>query len=89
MRSSSLGNRVPIQAAAWRVRLAEQDLDDSPEFAAWFAARLRREGLTMEAAARRLDVSAKTISRWVAGSTEPRLRDLLRIRETFGEPPIH
>jgi hypothetical protein len=58
-------------------------------FAAWFAARLRREGLTMEAAARRLDVSAKTISRWVAGSTEPRLRDLLRIREIFGEPPIH
>jgi hypothetical protein len=58
-------------------------------FAAWFAARLRREGLTMEAAARRLDVSAKTISRWVAGSTEPRLRDLLRIRDIFGEPPIH
>jgi hypothetical protein len=58
-------------------------------FAAWFAGRLRREGLTMEAAARRLDVSAKTISRWVAGSTEPRLRDLLRIREIFGEPPIH
>jgi transcriptional regulator with XRE-family HTH domain len=43
----------------------------------------------MEAAARRLDVSAKTISRWVAGSTEPRLRDLLRIRDIFGEPPIH
>jgi hypothetical protein len=58
-------------------------------FAAWFAARLRREGLTMEAAARRLDVSAKTVSRWVGGTTEPRLRDLLRIREIFGEPPIH
>jgi hypothetical protein len=55
-------------------------------FAAWLAARLRREGLTMEAAARRLDVSTKTISRWVAGTTEPRLRDLYRIRETFGEP---
>jgi transcriptional regulator with XRE-family HTH domain len=40
----------------------------------------------MEAAARRLDVSTKTISRWVAGSTEPRMRDLYRIRETFGEP---
>ena len=58
-------------------------------FADWFAGRLRRESLTMEAAARRLDVSAKTISRWVAGSTEPRLRDLLRIRDIFGEPPIH
>ncbi|MFI5891026.1 helix-turn-helix domain-containing protein [Actinoplanes sp. NPDC051513] len=55
-------------------------------FALWLAGRLREEGLTMEAAARRLDVSTKTISRWVAGSTEPRLRDLYRIRETFGEP---
>ncbi|GIF00601.1 helix-turn-helix domain-containing protein [Paractinoplanes rishiriensis] len=55
-------------------------------FSNWLAARLRQEGLTLEAAARRLDVSTKTVSRWVAGTTEPRLRDLYRIRETFGEP---
>jgi len=55
-------------------------------FATWLATRLQAEGLTMEAAARKLDVSTKTISRWVAGSTEPRMRDLYRIRETFGEP---
>jgi hypothetical protein len=57
-------------------------------FADWLSASLRREGLTMEAAARRLKVSAKTISRWVGGTTEPRLRDLYRIRELFGEPPF-
>jgi transcriptional regulator with XRE-family HTH domain len=57
-------------------------------FADWLSAGLRREGLTMEAAARRLKVSAKTISRWVGGTTEPRLRDLYRIRELFGEPPF-
>jgi hypothetical protein len=57
-------------------------------FADWLSAGLRREGLTMEAAARRLQVSAKTISRWVGGTTEPRLRDLYRIREVFGEPPF-
>ena len=57
-------------------------------FADWLSAGLRREGLTMEAAARRLQVSAKTISRWVGGTTEPRLRDLYRIRELFGEPPF-
>jgi hypothetical protein len=51
--------------------------------------RLRAEGLTMDAAARRLDVSTKTISRWVSGTTEPRLRDLYRIRDVFGEPPFH
>ena len=60
-----------------------------PSFADWLAAGLRREGMTMETAARRLNVSTKTISRWVAGTTEPRLRDLYRIREVFGEPPFH
>jgi transcriptional regulator with XRE-family HTH domain len=49
---------------------------------------LRREGLTMEAAARQLGVSVKTVSRWVGGTTEPRLRDLRRIRELFGEIPF-
>jgi hypothetical protein len=57
-------------------------------FSDWLSASLRREGLTMEAAARRLKVSAKTVSRWVGGTTEPRLRDLYRIRELFGEPPF-
>ncbi|MBM2613951.1 helix-turn-helix transcriptional regulator [Actinoplanes sp. LDG1-06] len=58
-------------------------------FAAWLTDRLRAEGLTIEAAARRLEVSTKTISRWMAGVTEPRLRDLVRIRASFGEPPFH
>jgi hypothetical protein len=60
----------------------------SVTFAEWFAAALRREGMTMEAAARRLQVSVKTVSRWVGGSTEPRLRDLSRIREIFGDVPM-
>ncbi len=57
-------------------------------FADWMAGVLRREGLTMEAAARQLGVSVKTVSRWVGGTTEPRLRDLRRIRELFGEIPF-
>jgi hypothetical protein len=57
-------------------------------FAEWFAAVLRRESMTMEAVARRLQVSVKTVSRWVGGTTEPRLRDLSRIREIFGELPF-
>jgi Helix-turn-helix len=61
----------------------------SPSFAAWLSTRLRDEGLTMEAAARRLEVSTKTISRWVSGTTEPRLRDLYRIGHVLGEPPFH
>jgi hypothetical protein len=57
-------------------------------FADWMAAALRREGMTMEVAARQLGVSVKTVSRWVGGATEPRLRDLRRIRELFGDFPL-
>lgn len=54
-------------------------------FAEWMSGALRREGLTHEAAARQLGVSVKTVSRWVGGETEPRLRDLRRIQERFGD----
>jgi Helix-turn-helix len=57
-------------------------------FADWMAGALRREGMTMEVAARQLGVSVKTVSRWVGGATEPRLRDLRRIRELFGDFPF-
>ena len=61
---------------------------DEADFADWMAAALRREGMTMEVAARQLGVSVKTVSRWVGGATEPRLRDLRRIRELFGDFPL-
>lgn len=57
-------------------------------FAGWMSAALRREGMTMEVAARQLGVSVKTVSRWVGGTTEPRLRDLRRIRELLGDFPL-
>jgi hypothetical protein len=56
-------------------------------FAEWLADAIRREGMTMEAAARRMRVSVKTVSRWMRGATEPRLGDLARMREVFGEMP--
>jgi Helix-turn-helix len=69
---------------------AEDDSDRTPSasFAEWMTGVLRREGLTIESAARQLGVSVKTVSRWVGGSTEPRLRDLRRIHELFGEVPF-
>lgn len=60
----------------------------APSFADWMSTTLRREGLTIQAAARQLGVSVKTVSRWVGGATEPRLRDLRRIREVFGDVPL-
>jgi hypothetical protein len=66
----------------------QDDADSVTSFADWMADALRREGLTMEAAARRLGVSVKTVSRWIGGTTEPRLRDLRRIRGLFGDIPL-
>jgi DNA-binding XRE family transcriptional regulator len=57
-------------------------------FAEWMSTALRREGMTQEAAARQLGVSVKTVSRWVGGATEPRMRDLRRIQEVFGQVPL-
>ncbi len=57
-------------------------------FADWMSSTLRREGLTHEAAARQLGVSVKTVGRWVGGETEPRMRDLRRIQERFGDLPF-
>ena len=87
--ASVAGNQVAEDPAGNAARQVVADPDaDLESFADWMAGVLRREGLTMEAAARQLGVSVKTVSRWVGGATEPRLRDLRRIRELFGEIPF-
>lgn len=58
---------------------------DAPSFGEWMAEALRSNGITREAAAERLGVSVKTVNRWVGGQTEPRLRELRRIQEQFGD----
>jgi DNA-binding XRE family transcriptional regulator len=58
-------------------------------FAEWMSSALRSQNMTQEAAARQLGVSVKTISRWVGGTTEPRMRDLRRIQEVFGSVPLN
>ncbi|MCU1655457.1 MAG: family transcriptional regulator [Pseudonocardiales bacterium] len=56
-------------------------------FADWLSDVLRNQGLSQEAAARQLGVSVRTVSRWVRGQTEPRLRDVRRIDDMFGPVP--
>jgi hypothetical protein len=88
---SAIGADAPAEAAGVHgPNGSERDPDRlaAIPFAEWLAGALRRESMTMEAAARRLQVSVKTVSRWVGGTTEPRLRDLSRIREIFGELPF-
>jgi DNA-binding XRE family transcriptional regulator len=56
-------------------------------FAQWFRALVAERRLSQEAAARRIGVSLKTVSRWLHGTTEPRLRELRRVHEAFGQLP--
>jgi hypothetical protein len=85
---ASLMRAHEAAGGAGQTAVADGSAADGESFADWMAGVLRREGLTMEAAARQLGVSVKTVSRWVGGATEPRLRDLRRIRELFGEIPF-
>jgi hypothetical protein len=57
------------------------------EFRTWLLQRLRVEGLSQESAARRIGVSARTVGRWARGQTQPRMRDLARVREVLGDLP--
>jgi DNA-binding XRE family transcriptional regulator len=81
---------VPARPARPAAPARQTPADHHPaSFAEWMSSALRREGMTQEAAARQLGVSVKTVSRWVGGATQPRMRDLKRIQEVFGEVPLH
>jgi DNA-binding XRE family transcriptional regulator len=87
-------SRPPAATAAKQPSQDGQPAPAGPEkhaasFAEWMSSALRREGMTQEAAAQALGVSVKTVSRWVGGATQPRMRDLKRIRDVFGEVPLH
>jgi hypothetical protein len=90
--NDSIPPRVGVAAPAAPAAVAPPPATAEPArqatFADWMSSTLRREGLTHEAAARQLGVSVKTVGRWVGGETEPRLRDLRRIQERFGELPF-
>jgi DNA-binding XRE family transcriptional regulator len=79
--------RGPASAAS-TLPPVRRDRPEHRSFADWLSGMLKREGLSQEAAARQLGVSVKTVSRWVGGETEPRLRELRRIHEVFGEAPL-
>ena len=86
---AEVGGRLPTGAPRPATAAVKPGIPGRPAtFADWMSTALRREGLTQEAAARQLGVSVKTVGRWVGGETEPRLRDLRRIQELFGELPF-
>jgi len=78
----------PAASAAGAPRTAVGGRAAPQTFADWMQDVLKTQGLTQQDAARQLGVSVKTVSRWVGGATEPRMRDLRRIQEVFGEVPL-
>ncbi|QNE20871.1 helix-turn-helix transcriptional regulator [Kribbella qitaiheensis] len=76
---------VEVEVLHGAGRTTSPRVGDEP-FAAWLNAVLGRQGLSQEAAASRIGVSVRTISRWLRGDTEPRLRDLRRVHAIFGPP---
>jgi hypothetical protein len=85
---ADLAQVQPPSQPAGPARPATEPATEPATFAEWMSEVLRREGLTQEAAARQLGVSVKTVGRWVGGETQPRMRDLRRIQERFGEIPL-
>ena len=76
-----------VEVRSMPVRAGHARLGGDGTFSQWFRALLAERRLSQEAAARRIGVSLKTVSRWLHGTTEPRLRELRRVRQAFDELP--
>ncbi|MFI5735488.1 helix-turn-helix domain-containing protein [Kribbella sp. NPDC051587] len=81
------GVEVEVLHGAASRRLGTTPRVGDEPFAEWLTAVLRRQGLSQQAAAQRIGVSVRTVSRWLSGVTEPRLRDLRRVHAIFGAAP--
>lgn len=57
------------------------------EFAEWFREELAERDLTQEGVARSLEVSWKTVQRWVAAKGTPSYEQLVKIYRLWGELP--
>jgi DNA-binding XRE family transcriptional regulator len=84
----TLADLAQVRPSSQPASPAQPVTEEPATFAEWMSEVLRREGLTQEAAARQLGVSVKTVGRWVGGETQPRMRDLRRIQERFGDIPL-
>jgi ribosome-binding protein aMBF1 (putative translation factor) len=86
-----LGDSIEVEFMSGGAHETEPGQDGAHwtgSFAVWLSQELRERGLSQEAAARRIGVSLKTVSRWVRGETEPRFRELALIQGAFGEQPL-
>jgi len=83
--------RVRVQGGRVRVEILGPPVrdvtdGDSTTFARWLSTAMQERAITSRQAAAALGVSARTVSRWLNGWSEPRLRELRRITAYFGAP---
>ena len=58
------------------------------DFPSWLRGALADRGLTQGEASELLDVSRRTVCRWLAGDTSPRYDELQRVERVFGRPAV-
>jgi hypothetical protein len=81
--------RVRVQGGRVRVEILGPPVRDVTDgdgatFAHWLSTAMEERALTSRQTAAALGVSSRTVSRWLNGWTEPRLRELRRITAYFG-----
>ncbi len=81
------GDTLEVEVRPVRSPARTADAPPAGSFAAWLIAHLKERNLSHEAAARLVGVSVKTVGRWARSETEPRMRDLRRLNDVFGEAP--
>jgi hypothetical protein len=81
-------NNLDVEVRSIQPRGGRETLDPvEGSFASWLVHEMHDGRLSHEGTARMLGVSVKTVSRWARSETEPRMRDLRRLHDTFGELP--
>ncbi len=79
--------RVAITVDGRQVDVRIEDPSAAPaDFPSWFRATLEARGVTQGEASDLLDVSRRTVCRWLAGDTSPRFDELQRLERVFGRP---
>ena len=83
--------RVTVRRGRARIEVlgpprAEVTGGDAASFAAWLSGAMEERSMTSAQTASALGVSSRTVSRWLNGWTEPRLRELRRITAYFSAP---
>jgi ribosome-binding protein aMBF1 (putative translation factor) len=58
------------------------------EFGKWVRDQRHARGWSQDQLARALDLHHRTVQKWESGESEPKLSQILKVRDEFGWPPM-